>query len=165
MGLDPATIQPKDSPPLAQPLPPGAGPGGRRRSAAGSAPADPARCPTAARRSHAERILAWAIAGHVVHQDDWYNRGADGGSAIKAVRSRISELEAEGYGFHHTRRPDATVEYTLAYVPEPRAPRPPEEPCEPTGDDATQLALELGEIEPQASRSPFAHPGFPWDDE
>jgi hypothetical protein len=84
----------------------------------------PAR-PSAARRgpgtrarTQRDRILDWAIAGHVLHQDEWYNRGADGGSPIKAVRSRISELEADGFGFHHTRRDDGSVEYRLAHVPE-----------------------------------------------
>jgi hypothetical protein len=105
-----------------------------------------------------ERILSWARAGHVIHQDDWYSYGADGGSPIKAVRSRISELESdEGYGFHHTTRPDGTVEYRLAYVPEPVLPRASEPQLAVVDlvDDvdevpADQLALELGELEPPA---------------
>lgn len=96
--------------------------------------------------SHRDRLLSWALAGHVIHQDDWYARGADGGRPIKAVRSRIPELEALGYGFDHTTRPDRTTEYALAYVPErpaPRTPRP--EPADVADvDDLEQLALELG---------------------
>jgi hypothetical protein len=70
--------------------------------------------------SQKHRLLAWARAGHPLHQDDWYVRGPDGAGPIKALRSRISELEREdGYGFHHFRRVDGTVEYRLAHVPEP----------------------------------------------
>ena len=68
--------------------------------------------------SQSARIADWAM-GHVIHQDDWYAAGADGGAPIKAVRSRVSELERErGFGFHHIRRPDGTVEYRLAHVPD-----------------------------------------------
>jgi hypothetical protein len=69
--------------------------------------------------SQRERILSWALAGHILHQDLWWpGPGADGGPGIRAVRSRIPELEAAGYGFDHTRRFDRTIEYRLAYVPE-----------------------------------------------
>lgn len=91
----------------------------------------------AARNTQRERILTWALAGRVVHQDDWYNGGADGGSAIKAVRSRICELEADGYRFHHFRRMDGTREYKLAHVPAPPAARAPEPETDDV--DAPQL--------------------------
>jgi hypothetical protein len=86
--------------------------------------------------SHKARLLKWAIAGNPLHADDWYVRGADGGSAIKALRSRIPELERDGYGFHHRRLPDGTIEYRLAYVgPAPVAlvedARPPHSTGEP----------------------------------
>ena len=92
------------------------------------------------RGTHLERILSWAQAGRVIHQDDWYNAGADGGPPIKAVRSRISDLEHDGYGFHHTTRPDGTVEYRLAYAPPPR---PPAESVVDFEDLGEQLGLAL----------------------
>jgi hypothetical protein len=106
--------------------------------------------------SQRDRLLAWARAGHLIHQDDWYNRGADGGSPIKAVRSRIPELEALGYGFDHTTRPDRTIEYRLAYVPDRPTPRPRSELAavaeagDPDEQAVDQLALALGELEPPA---------------
>lgn len=130
-----------DSPPLAQPLAPADRPGGIRESPADSGPADPPRRPLAARQTQAERILRWALAGRVLHADEWYNAGPDGGSAIKALRSRVSQLESEGYGFNHTRRPDGMVEYRLAYVPERPVSAPPAEHDEPAG----QADAELGE--------------------
>lgn len=70
--------------------------------------------------SQQERILSWGRAGHVIHQDDWWPPpGPDGGDGIRAVRSRIPELEAAGYGFDHTTRLDRTMEYRLRYSPDP----------------------------------------------
>jgi hypothetical protein len=83
------------------------------------------------------RILAWARAGRIVHQDDWYNAGADGGGPVKAVRSRIAQLERQGYGFHHTRRRDGTTQYELA--------------DDPGG------ALSRSSIEPSAVAPPHTH--------
>lgn len=86
--------------------------------------------------SQNERLISYALPGRVLHQDDWYRDGADGKGPVKALRSRISQLEREhGYGFHHHRRPDGTVEYRLAYVPDaapprPRSPAPATQPCE-----------------------------------
>jgi hypothetical protein len=77
------------------------------------------RGPGANAASHRDRILAWAIAGHVIHQDDWWpGPGPDGGPGIRAVRSRIPEIEAAGFAFDHRARADRTTEYRLAYVPE-----------------------------------------------
>jgi hypothetical protein len=114
------------------------------------------RGPGANARTQCERLVAWAHGGGTLHQDDWFFAPApDGGSAIKAVRSRISQLESEGFGFHHTRRPGGSVEYRLAYMPERPAPRAPEPELPAVTDvdelPVDQLALELGEVEPPAS--------------
>lgn len=91
---------------------------------------------------HAKRILRWALAtGKPVHQDDWWLAGPDGHGPCKHVRSRIPDLEREGFKFHHRRRDDGTVEYVFAeYVPPAT-----EAPAEPTQNDqgGQQLALEL----------------------
>lgn len=110
---------------------------------------------TLARRAfQCERILAWALAGHVIHQDDWYTTGADGGGAIKAVRSRISELQTQqGYGFDHTRRADGTTEYRLAHVPELAAHRAPEPELAAVGDVDGRVER-LFEPEPQRGDYP-----------
>lgn len=104
------------------------------------------------RASQRERILSWARRGHVIHADDWWpGPGPDGGPGVRAVRSRIPELEALGYGFDHTARPDHTIEYHLAYVPEhpaPRAAAAPESADVAAVDDIEQLALEFGPSAP-----------------
>lgn len=121
-----------------------------------SGPADRAASVPAAsgkRRTQSDRILSWARAGRVLHQVDWWIAGADGGPPIRALRSRVSDLEAEGFGFHHYRRPDGTVEYRLAHEPDPPAAR--SAPAVATVEDldvdkGEQLELEL----------PTPRPGF-----
>lgn len=106
------------------------------------------------RTTHKARILAWAKAGHVIHQDDWYFTAPDRAGAIKAVRSRICELEADGYGFHHTARPDGTIEYRLAYLPEREDLAPEHPPSEDAG--GAQLAFETSDqLATHASRGLF----------
>lgn len=115
--------------------------------------------------SHKERILTWARAGHVIHQDDWYSNGADGGGPIKSVRSRIPELESDGYRFHHTTRDDGSVEYRLAHVPEPQGRDYVDDRVTAAGGAqdlaAEQLPLELADA-PAPSSTP--RPGlYDWD--
>jgi hypothetical protein len=107
--------------------------------------------------SHKARIRSWALAGHVIHQDDWYNAGADGGGPIKAVRSRISELEREGHGFHHHHRPDGSVEYRLARVPEVELP----EELEALEALRQEPLFEVAEQAPARTRPGF----YDWDGE
>lgn len=120
----------------------------RGRAALVAAAADRAAKPRAARITQRERILRWALSGRVLHQDDWHAAGADGGSRITAVRSRVADLEAEGYGFHHLRRPDGSVEYRLTYVPERAAAPPPAERDVDVDPGSEQLALELPRSRP-----------------
>lgn len=115
--------------------------------------------------SNTDRLLRWALAGHVIHQDDWYSRGADGGYPIKAVRSRIPELERLGYGFHHTARPDGTTEYRLAYVPEPCASIEPELDAAGDVEERTEPLFDAEDLEPPAPSSTSTRPGlYDWDD-
>jgi hypothetical protein len=131
-----------------QAVPAPADDGGRSDPAGSTEALDRAARPLAARggtASQRDRLLSWARAGHVIHQDDWYSRGADGGRAIRAVRSRIPELEALGYGFDHTTRPDRTTEYRLAYVPEHRpTPAPQPEPRDRAGASSCTSQLDRG---------------------
>lgn len=137
------------------------------------------RAPGPAAASQCDRILSWAFAGHVIHQDDWWpGPGADGTGGIRAVRSRISQLEGEGYGFHHTTRPDRTMEYRLAYVPKRRAPslaepQPGDELAREAlesvrardADVGEQLPLDLEAPDPPAPSSPDTRPSFfGWDE-
>jgi hypothetical protein len=64
------------------------------------------------------RLVAYAELGHAIDQNDWWSDAPDGKGSLKAVRTRISELELEfGYGFHHRRRPGRTMLYVLAHTP------------------------------------------------
>jgi hypothetical protein len=73
--------------------------------------------------SHATRLLRYARGGRVLDQDSWYHSPApDGLGAIKAVRSRISELERRGYVFEHRRRARGPMfEYVLVAEPQDEA--------------------------------------------
>jgi hypothetical protein len=113
--------------------------------------------------SQRERILSWALAGYVLHQDDWYSRGADGGPPIKAVRSRIPELEAMGYGFDHTTRLDRTMEYRLRYSPDPEraAAATPESLVSVSEVDDVEEPRQLFDPPPAAA---LRCPMFDWED-
>jgi hypothetical protein len=103
-----------------------------------------------------DRIVAWALAGHTIDADEWYNGGPDGGPRCRSIRSRISDLERQGYGFHHIRQPDTRVVYRLAHVPPPAAPPKPstaDAVCEL--DHGEQLALAV-----VGTPAPTARPGL-----
>jgi hypothetical protein len=119
------------------------------------------------RATQVQRLLSWALAGHALHQDPWYFEPTpDLGPAIKALRSRIPELEAAGYGFDHRMRPDGTIEYRLAYVPE-RMPAPePELSGADELEELTEPMFDAEHLEPPAPSSTSTRPGFyDWDGE
>ena len=67
--------------------------------------------------THAERIISWALAtGKPLEQRQWILDPPDGGPPLLNLRSRVSDLEREGYRWKHVRR-DGHVEYLLAALP------------------------------------------------
>jgi hypothetical protein len=77
---------------------------------------------TGRRLSQNARVLRFAREGRWLRQNEWWDRGADGESRpIKALRTRVSELEALGYRFERRWGTDGLREYRLVYMPaEPR---------------------------------------------
>lgn len=120
-----------------------------------------------ARPTHNERLLAWARKGHSLDQNDWWNGGPDGGSAIKGLRSRVAELEGRGFLFEHITRPGRLARYRLLTEPGDLQPEAasehtsavaPEEPqIRPA--EIEQLALDL----PANPASGSAVYGRDWD--
>jgi hypothetical protein len=92
-----------------------------------------------------ERVLRWAKAGRVLDQREWFTAGADGGSAITAVRTRVSELEAKGYRFRHVLRRGQLAQYWLVSEPPDVQPQSTGEVAARTSvvAEIEQLALEL----------------------
>ena len=96
-----------------------------------------------AKLTQAERLLRHARQGYPLNQNDWWDDPPDGGSPIKALRSRVAELESRGYVFRHVCRRGRLTEYWL--VQEPGAQREgaaPIAPALPEDDGAERLALE-----------------------
>jgi hypothetical protein len=90
------------------------------RTASGSEALSP---PGSGARTHAERIIGWALAtGKPLEQRQWILDPPDGGPPLLNLRSRVSDLERAGYRWKHIRR-QGHVEYLLAGLPpdEPRA--------------------------------------------
>lgn len=94
--------------------------------------------------SQNERLLAHARAGGVLDQNDWWTAPTpDGGPPIKALRTRVSNLEALGCRFRHEIRPRRLARYVLLHEPTDVQPQqaPPARVAEGHDDDAGQLAL------------------------
>lgn len=100
-----------------------------------------------ARPTQAERLLAWARKGNRLHQDDWWNETPDGLGPIKALRTKISQIEARGYQFDHVYRRGRLAEYRLVA-----------EPCDepPRDTDEAAARTSVVEIDEQLALSPPA---------
>jgi hypothetical protein len=70
-------------------------------------------------REAERRLVAYATAGHELHADDWFPLAPDGGDPIRALRTKISQLELELlYGFNRRGRPNGTCGYVLVHTPD-----------------------------------------------
>ena len=86
---------------------------------------------TRAKPTQNERLLAHALKGEPLEQDQWWRETPDGGPAIRGLRSRIAELERRGFLFEHITRPGRLAEYRLLA-----------EPCDAASKDASVGALD-----------------------
>jgi hypothetical protein len=109
-----------------------------------------------ARLTQIERLLRHARDGHPLDQNDWWNETPDGGPPIKALRTRVSNLEARGYVFSHVVRRGRLAEYRLLAKPGDVQPE-----AEQVDDDAEQIALAEGASAGAAMPSALAHEPVP----
>jgi len=118
-----------------------------------------------ARPTQAERLLAWARKGNRLHQDDWWNETPDGLGPIKALRTKISQIEARGYQFDHVYRRGRLAEYRLVGEPPDVQPQSTGEVAARTSvvAEIEQFALELPPANPPARPATSAIYGEGWD--
>jgi hypothetical protein len=95
--------------------------------------------PRRAKLTQGERLLRHARAGLPLDQADWWSSPPDGLAPIRALRSRIPDLERQGFAFRHVLRPGRLAVYWL--IGEPSDHVQPEAEHQVDDDAAEQLAL------------------------